>query len=168
VLSSANSATLQGILRGTFGSCRLSEEAGIFASLVTSRPSWVLSAPRSVVMASDESEEEMGEDCTEVLPETRGALKLVASLDLFSTASTGNGGAAVKEVRTRFDAAWVKALDEQIRAEVESEGMQACTWENLLERWSKHIYDAPYEEVGICGVKYESTLPCRAQSPFAM
>lgn len=105
--------------------------------------------------AVEESSDE-GEDWDHPLMEVkRGppaeASRAEASLAQPSlSALMGNSLPGVSKARgssNRFNEAWVRSLHEEIQAEIESDGMKACTWERLLEKWSTHIRDAPYEKV---------------------
>jgi hypothetical protein len=49
----------------------------------------------------------------------------------------------------RYSKAWVEELHEKIQAEIERDGIKACTWERLLERWREHICEVPYEQVEV-------------------
>lgn len=49
--------------------------------------------------------------------------------------------------------AWVEGLHVQIQREAAEHGIQAFKWSHLLDKWSKHIRDAPYERVDLACVK---------------
>ena len=48
----------------------------------------------------------------------------------------------------RYNAEWVRTLQEEIQTEIERDGTEACKWARLLEKWSHHIREVPYERVG--------------------
>ena len=56
-------------------------------------------------------------------------------------------------MRGVYNEAWVKELHEKIQAEIAREGIEACTWARLLERWRLHIRDVPYERVAVACAK---------------
>jgi hypothetical protein len=53
----------------------------------------------------------------------------------------------------KLDAEWVQEKHDSIQREAEAHGIQAFKWECLLDKWSEHIRDAPYERVDLTCVK---------------
>ena len=53
----------------------------------------------------------------------------------------------------KLDAEWVQEMHDNIQREAAEHGIQAFKWECLLDKWSEHIRDAPYERVDLTCVK---------------
>ena len=53
----------------------------------------------------------------------------------------------------KYDAVWVQTLHDEIQRDAVEHGTQAFKWSHLLEKWSQHIRDAPYERVDLACVK---------------
>jgi len=98
-----------------------------------------------------ESSSDEGEDWDHPLMDTtRGAREEASPVESGAARMKTMPGVAPARVRSQFNEAWVRALHDEIQTEIASAGMKACTWERLLERWSTHIRDAPYEKVASC------------------
>jgi hypothetical protein len=54
---------------------------------------------------------------------------------------------------SRFNADWVRSLHEEIQEEILREGICACMWGRLLDKWSEYIKDVPYERVEVACAK---------------
>jgi hypothetical protein len=53
----------------------------------------------------------------------------------------------------RFNADWVRLKHEEIQRKIVKDGIEVCKWATLIEMWSEHIRDAPYEQVELGCVK---------------
>jgi hypothetical protein len=53
----------------------------------------------------------------------------------------------------RYNEEWVRYLHEEIQEEVQREGIHACKWGRILDKWQEHISDAPYEDVPVACAK---------------
>jgi len=58
-----------------------------------------------------------------------------------------------QRARSSFNAGWVRSLHEEIQKEVLRDGIHACKWARILEKWQKHISNVPYEEVPVACAK---------------
>ena len=53
----------------------------------------------------------------------------------------------IQASNVRFDLRWVESVHQQILREVRLEGIEACSWSNILEKWKENLKYAPFEEV---------------------
>ena len=52
-----------------------------------------------------------------------------------------------------FGASWVQQKHDEIQKTIQKNGIASIQWKELLDQWSEHIKDVPYEDVSIESAK---------------